>query len=81
MTYNEPEVCTGEEASCDTTGSWDSDYGVTYGPDGAGGCIPDTDPSDGIGRFPLLHGSSTDDGHYGSGFANALWSAYVAPTL
>ena len=76
-----PDVCTGDEAHCDTTGSWDSDYGVTYGPDGAGGCILDNDPSDGIGRFPLRHGVSTNDGHYGSGFANALWSAYIAPDL
>ena len=78
---NEPDVCTGEEGFCDTKVSWDSDYGVTYGPDGSGGCILDTDPTDGIGRFPLLHGTSTDDGHYGSAFADALWSVYVAPTL
>ncbi len=80
-TANEPQVCTGDEGFCDTTVSWDSDYGVTYGPDGNGGCILDTDPGDGTGRFPLLHGASTDDGHYGSGFANTLWSVYVAPTL
>lgn len=78
---NEPDVCTGDDGHCDTTVSWDSDYGVTYGPDGSGGCIQDTDPSDGTGRFPLLHGVSTDGGHYGSGFADALWSAYVTPTL
>lgn len=80
-TANADDVCSGEDGACDTTGSWDSDYGVTYGPDGSGGCIPDTDPSDGIGRFVLRHGVSTDDGHYGSGFADALWAAYVAPTL
>ncbi|MFH2010090.1 MAG: hypothetical protein ABI333_26065 [bacterium] len=77
-TASAPTVCTGDEASCDTTVSYDTNYGVTYGPDGNGGCIPDTDPSDGIGRFPLLHGTSTDDGHYGSAFANAMWSAYYA---
>lgn len=34
--------------------------GITYGPDGNGGCILDTDPSDGIGRYPELHGTDRD---------------------
>ena len=77
---SEADVCTGpEEAHCDLTVSWDAGYGVDYGPDGSGGCIADTDPSDGTGRFPQLHGASTDDGYYGSGFASAMWDAYVAP--
>lgn len=74
---SEPDVCTGEEAFCDLTVGWDAGYGVTYGPDGSGGCIPDADESDGTGRFPALHGASRDDGHYGSAFANELWSTYV----
>ncbi len=73
------ELCTGEDAHCDLTVHWERDYGVAYGPDGAGGCILDTDPSDGIGRFPHLHGSGPDGGHYGSAFANALWTTYVEP--
>jgi hypothetical protein len=77
-TASAPEICTGEDASCDTTGSWDTEYGVTYGPDGAGGCIADTDPSDGIGRFPLRHGINADGGHYGSAFADEMWDAHVA---
>jgi hypothetical protein len=78
-TASEPTACTGEDAHCDTTGSWDTEYGVTYGDDGAGGCILDSDPSDGTGRFPHLHGASTDDGHHGSGWANEMWRAYVMP--
>jgi hypothetical protein len=77
-TASAPEVCTGDEATCDTTVSWDAEYGVTYGPDGSGGCIPDTDPSDGIGRFPLQHGANADGGHYGSAFADELWDAHIA---
>ncbi len=70
-------MCTGEDAYCDATVGWDELYGVMYGPDGSGGCILDTDESDGTGRFPLLHGASTNDGHYGSRFADELWEAYV----
>jgi hypothetical protein len=76
-TASEAAVCTGEDAVCDLTGSWDAHYGVTYGPDGAGGCIADADPSDGTGRYPDRHGAATNDGYYQSGFANELWDAYV----
>jgi hypothetical protein len=74
---SEPEVCTGEGAYCDLTANWESDYGVAYGPDGEGGCILDEDPSDGTGRFPLLHGANVDGGHYGSSFVDGLWEAHV----
>ncbi len=53
-------------------------YGVTYGPNGAGGCIQDTNPNDGIGRFPNLHYAGHGNG-YGSAFANAMWSLYYQP--
>ncbi len=53
-----------------------SNYGVTFGPDGNGGCIKDTDPSDGIGRFPELHGTQADEGHRYSRFQAAMWDAY-----
>jgi hypothetical protein len=75
-TASEPEVCTGEGAFCDASGSWDAEYGVLWGPDGAGGCITDADASDGVGRFPLLHGANADDGYYGSAFADEMWDAY-----
>ena len=76
-TASEPDVCTGEDSYCDTTVSWDDLYGVAYGPDGSGGCILDTDETDGTGRFTARHGASTNDGHYGSAFANELWETYV----
>jgi len=50
-------------------------YGKAFGPDGKGGCIPDTDPSDGTGRFPSLHGAARDQGDYVSAFAQAMWRA------
>lgn len=78
-TASEPTVCTGDGASCDTTVSWDTHYRVTYGPDGHGGCIHDADPSDGIGRFPRLHGSNRGQGYWGSTFADEMWEAHVAP--
>eukprot|EP00045_Choanoeca_perplexa_P015257 m.187671 g.187671 ORF g.187671 m.187671 type:complete len:510 (-) comp16933_c0_seq1:754-2283(-) len=51
------------------------EYGRTFGPDGHGSCIRDTDDSDGIGRFPSLHGSSRNQGDYVSKFALAMWQA------
>jgi hypothetical protein len=56
-------------------GNW-SNYGITFGPDGHGDCIRDADSSDGIGRFPSLHGTKADDGYYGSAFADAMWTVY-----
>ncbi len=57
-----------------------ANYGVTYGPDGNGGCILDTDPSDGIGRYPNNHAINADGGNYQNPFANSLWTAYRAST-
>jgi hypothetical protein len=52
-----------------------SQYGEAFGPNGSGGCIEDTDPSDGIGRFPL------QDGVYGESgltpFQKAIRNAYL----
>jgi hypothetical protein len=73
---SEPSVCTGEDAFCDASATWDQDFGVLYGPDGEGGCIIDKDESDGLGRFPLLHGTNADDGYYGSTFAEEMWDTY-----
>lgn len=54
--------------------------GVTYGPDGSGGCILDTDPNDGIGRFPNMHGANADGGAYSTyriSLADAMWHKYL----
>ena len=75
---NEANQCTGENALCDLSANWPTNYGVTYGPDGAGSCIKDNDPSDGIGRFPQLHGVNANKGYHGSPFADEMWAAYVA---
>jgi hypothetical protein len=53
-----------------------SNYGVTFGPDGHGGCIRDTKSGDGIGRFPARHGTQKDGGVYGSYFIASMWAAY-----
>ena len=75
-TASEPTACTGEGGYCDASANWDAEYGVLWGPDGAGGCILDSDSSDGSGRFPLLHGSNVDSGYYGSALAEEMWDAY-----
>ena len=36
----------------------------------------DTDPSDGIGRWPERHGINANSGSWGSAFANSMWSVY-----
>lgn len=47
-----------------------------YQPRGSGAL--DSNPSDGIGRWPALHGAGRDDGYYGDDFADAMWAAYRA---
>lgn len=76
-TANASTQCTGVGASCDLASSFNTDYGVTYGSDGNGDCIKDLDSSDGIGRFPQLHGTSAGTGYYGSAFAAEMKAAYV----
>lgn len=51
---------------------------VTYGPDpnNPNDCIRDTDPNDGIGRFPFDDGLRADTGLYQSAFVNAMWGKY-----
>ena len=53
-----------------------ANYGKTFGPDGKGGCILDTNSDDGIGRFPQFHGANRDGGQYRSAFVAAMWGAY-----
>ncbi|MBD3244138.1 MAG: hypothetical protein GF331_26335 [Chitinivibrionales bacterium] len=67
--WTQPDPC----APADN--NW-SNYGVTFGPDGRGGCIKDTNPRDGIGRFPQLHGTQADEGGRYSHFQAAMWDAY-----
>ncbi|MEH6421927.1 hypothetical protein, partial [Pseudomonas sp. CGJS7] len=47
-----------------------------YQPRGNG--ARDTNPADGIGRWPGQHGAARDDGYYGDDFADAMWTAYRA---
>ncbi len=69
--HAEPDPCAGYDGVPDN-------YGITYGPDGAGGCIADTDGSDGIGRFPDSHGINANQGNHGSPFHGEMWEAYRA---
>jgi hypothetical protein len=48
--------------------------GITYGPDPnkPGDCI-----KNGVGRFPLLHG--TRDGDFQSGYVRRIWDSYYTP--
>lgn len=45
-----------------------ANYGITYGPDGAGGCIL------GSGRWPGKNGINAGNGFYGSNLGNQLWT-------
>lgn len=67
--WTQPDTCAPPDSA------WEL-YGVTFGPNGRGGCIRDTDSSDGIGRFPRLHGTARDGGARRSRFQAALWQAY-----
>jgi hypothetical protein len=66
-----PDPCAPAEATMDN-------YGITFGPDpgNPGDCIRDNDSSNGIGRYPELHGLQTDDGNRRSEFQAAMWDAY-----
>jgi hypothetical protein len=46
-------------------------YGVSYGPDGSGGCIK------GKGRFPQNHGKCADAGYHRSPLVDSLWKQRV----
>lgn len=48
-----------------------ANYGVTFGPNGAGGYIP------GSGRFTQYHGANKDGGQYKSAFVASMWNAYA----
>jgi hypothetical protein len=76
-----PQVANGSELYDDRTKFYeymDAHYGITFGPDStnACGCVKDTDPSDGMGRFPQLHDTKADEGGRSSAFVNAMWDKY-----
>ncbi len=73
-----------EDTCAPFDGNWEN-YGVTFGPDGTTdkdgtpNCVLDKDPSDGIGRFPYLHGTRRDSGSYRSNFVDDMWRLYRGP--
>jgi hypothetical protein len=71
--WTQPDPCAPAQADM-------KNYGVTFGPDPKkpGDCIRDTDPSDGIGRFPQNHATMRDGGGRMSAFVNALWHRHRA---
>lgn len=73
---NEDTVC-GTSSQC--TGDPES-YQVTWGPDPSnpGRCIEDTDPTDGIGRYPQIHHQNANDGYYSSKFAGDMIAKYIS---
>lgn len=77
--YVERWVSNGTIAQPDHCAPADSNwanYGITFGPNGDGGCILDTDSTDGIGRFPNDHNKFIDQGNYSSSFQRNLWINY-----
>ncbi len=70
-TWTQPDPCAGFDGV-------PSNFGITYGPDGKGGCILDKDPSDGIGRYPSLHFTNADKGSpsYTSAFCEDMWTNF-----
>ncbi len=77
--YSDRWVTVGAQAQPDTCAPFDgniANYGITFGPNGSGGCIPDTNPADGTGRFPTKHGASQDSGGNQSDMVNQMWTSY-----
>ena len=74
-TWSQPDPCAPYDGVA-------SNYGKTFGPDGLGSCIRDTNPSDGIGRFPSRHGLAFYASAYRNTFQDSMWSTYsVAQNL
>jgi len=81
LAYEDRWVERGAFTQPDPCAPYDGDpdhYGVTYGPDGMGGCIADADASDGVGRFPAVHGTQAGEGFHASAFQADMWTAYRA---
>jgi len=64
---------------CDIESSYDTDYGIFYGPDpkSLGQSTLDMDGSDGMDRVLQFNETSTGGGHYASAFSNELWVTYL----
>lgn len=72
--YAERWVLHGVWALPDPVAGYDginSNYKITFGPNGAGGFIP------GAGRSVQYHGASKDGGQYRSTFVASMWDAYA----
>lgn len=67
----------GADSTC--TYHWNN-YGITFGSNGAGGCILDNDLSDGVGRFPHKHLQEANTGLRSSELVQAMWTAYRGPS-
>lgn len=65
---------------CPETGAYCNyslqNYNLTFGNNGGGNCIFDTNPADGVGRLPLWNGLRKDAGNYRSAFADEMWTKY-----
>lgn len=73
LEYVDRWVTVGLWTKPDTCAPYDgnmSHYGITFGPDGHGGCIR------GSGRFPTKHGTYKDGGGYVSPMVNEMWTLY-----
>ena len=72
---NEQTVCAAYEGKrCAITHI--AGYGILFGPDGHGDCIKDTDPSDGIGRFPQMDTAGRGSGYHESWLTIAMENYY-----
>lgn len=74
--YVERWVSAGTITQPDTCAPYDgnpANYGITYGPLVGGGCILDTNPGNGVGRYPTVHGALPDGGFRRSGFGDSFW--------
>ena len=69
--------CASGSCQLDTISS--PSYGVTWG-DKDGSCVPDTDMSDGIGRFPQRHGVKVSPG-YADKWINELFATHFVRGL
>ncbi|MBN8549736.1 MAG: hypothetical protein J0M12_10520 [Deltaproteobacteria bacterium] len=74
---NQASVC-GQDEQATWCAPDFSNYGVTFGPNGQGGCIFDTDMSDGFGRFPLREGIGAGGAWSFSSFSSKMRQKYFA---
>jgi len=74
--WTQPDPCAPPDSAACCEGPPHDNHGVTFGPDGQGGCIADTNPGDGVGRAPQTHGQNVNFGYHGDAFGDAMWQAY-----